>query len=224
MSMVVLSQIIDNSQTLISGLPVEIYTLVGSFLEELSAPIPSPIVLTSAGSLINEHGFNILYVLVVALIAVTGKFIPTYIYYYAGYKGEEFLQNKFFKLLGLGALDVDKYGKLIEGNKKGEIMFVVLRIIPLFPTAPVSFLAGLVNMTKKKFVVLSVIGLYIRSVLLLVLGFIGFSQLDYVLDLLIHWESNLTKVLAFIVFIFFGLYAYRNKDQLENFVLKRIKK
>jgi membrane protein DedA with SNARE-associated domain len=219
-----ISQIIELTQAYISSLPVELYTIVGSFLEELIAPIPSPIVLTTAGSLINEHGFSILYVFVVAFIAVFGKFIPTYLYYYAGFMGEEFLQKKFFKFLGLGSLDVDKYGKLIEGSRKGELIFVLLRIIPLFPTAPVSFLAGLINMTRKKFILLTATGLYVRSLILLTLGYIGFAQMDYVLDLLIHWESNLTKVILLFMLVFLSIYVYKNKDRLEDFVLKRFKK
>ncbi len=224
MLMAGISQIIDITQSYISDLPVELYTFVGSFLEELIAPIPSPIILTTAGSLVNEHGFSILYVFFIALIAVLGKFIPTYLYYYAGFMGEEFLQKKFFKFLGLGSLDVDKYGKLIEGSKKGELMFVLFRVIPLFPTAPVSFLAGLINMSRKKFILLTAVGLYFRSLILLTLGYIGFAQMDYILDLLIHWESNLTKVIVLIMLIFFAVYAYKNKDRLEDFVLTRFKK
>ena len=224
MLMTGISQIIEVTQSYISDLPVELYTLVGSFLEELIAPIPSPIILTTAGSLVNEHGFSILYVFVVAAIAVIGKFIPTYLYYFAAFKGEEFLQKRFFKFLGLGKLDVDKYGKLIEGSRKGELMFVMLRAVPLFPTAPISFLAGLVNMTRKKFILLTIIGLYLRSLLLLTLGYIGFSQMDYILELLIHWESNITKIIALVLVVFFGMYSYKNKERLENFVLNRFKK
>ena len=79
-------------------------------------------------------------------------------------------------------------------------------------------------MTRKKFILLTATGLYVRSLILLTLGYIGFAQMDYVLDLLIHWESNLTKVILLFMLVFLSIYVYKNKDRLEDFVLKRFKK
>ncbi len=219
-----LIHLFTNMQSSLIKFPIVIYVFIGSFVEELVAPIPSPIVLTTAGSLVDLQHKGFLYLFLVALFAVTGKMLATLIYYFAAFKGEELLNKRFFKLLGLGALNVDKYGKLIENTKQGELFFVLLRVIPIFPAAPVSFLAGLIGMTFKKFAILTAIGLYIRSMILLVAGFYFYEQLDGVLELLIHWESNITYIIALVIVIIGLLYTYKNKDKFETLLLSKLKK
>ena len=204
--------------------PIVVYVFVGTFVEELVAPIPSPIVLATAGSLVDLQHKGFFYLFIVAFFAVIGKMLATFIYFFGAQKGEELLNKRFFKLLGLGALNVDKYGKLIENTKRGEVFFVLLRVIPIFPSAPVSFLAGLIGMTFKKFTVLTAIGLYIRNMLLLIAGFYFYEQLDSFLELLIHWESNITYLLVIAVIGIGLLYTYKNKEKVETLLLSRFKK
>ncbi len=204
--------------------PIVVYVFIGSFVEELVAPIPSPIVLATAGSLVDLQHKGFFYLFIVAFFAVMGKMLATFIYFFAAQKGEELVNKRFFRLLGLGALNVDKYGKLIESTKRGELFFVLLRVIPIFPAAPVSFLAGLIGMTFKKFTVLTAIGLYLRSMILLIAGFYFYEQLDGVLELLIHWESNITYLLAIVIVGIGLLYAYKNKDKVETMLLAKFKK
>ncbi len=218
-----LLQKFESFQASMAHFPVAIYVFVGSFVEELVSPIPSPLVLTSAGFLIDSQGKGIIYLFIVAFFGMVGKMLATMLYYYAGLKGEEFFDKKIARVLGLSNLDVDKYGNFFEDNKKGIVLFLLVRIIPIFPSAPVSLVAGMIKMDTRKFVILSAIGIYFRNLMLLAFGYFSYENMDYVLDIIMNLESKLGEALLLVVMAGFAVYAYKNKDKIEAFVLRKVK-
>lgn len=219
-----LLQKFESFQASMAHFPVVVYVFVGSFVEELVSPIPSPLVLTSAGFLIDSQGKGIIYLFIAALFGMLGKMLATMLYYYAGLKGEEFFDKKIARVLGLSKLDVDKYGNFFEDNTKGITLFMLVRIIPIFPSAPVSLVAGMIKMDTRKFIVLSSIGIYIRNLMLLAFGYFSYENMDYVLDIITNLESKLGEVLILVVIVGFAVYAYKNKDRIEDLVLNKFKK
>lgn len=214
----------ESFQASMAHFPIAVYVFIGCFVEELVSPIPSPLVLTSAGFLVDSQNKGILYLFIAALFGTLGKMLATMIYFWAGLKGEEFFDKKIVRVLGLKKLDVEKYGNFFEESKKGIILFMLMRIVPIFPSAPISLVAGMIQMETRKFVILSTIGIYIRNLLLLAFGYFSYENMDYVLGVITNLESKLGEVLILVVMLGFAVYAYKNKDRVEDLVLKRIRK
>ena len=59
-------------EQLAENVPVELFAFLGSFIEELIAPIPSPVVMTLAGTMVKSNGSPFWYLFVVAVIASLG--------------------------------------------------------------------------------------------------------------------------------------------------------
>ena len=69
-----------NYLTLLSNrIPVELFVLIGSFVEEVVAPIPSPLVTTITGSLAYSQGYIPVALCLLGLLAAVGKTIGSVI-------------------------------------------------------------------------------------------------------------------------------------------------
>ena len=102
------STIIDVIETLINYLtqlsnriPVELFILVGSFIEEVVAPIPSPLVTTVTGSLAYTQGYIPIALCLLGLLAAIGKTIGSVIIYFIADKAEDFLMIKIGPYIGI---------------------------------------------------------------------------------------------------------------------------
>jgi membrane protein DedA with SNARE-associated domain len=100
-----LSQILDpliNLLHQLSGMvPLPVFTFFGAFIEEVLAPIPSPLVMTLAGSMTASLGKAWTYLLFLALVGSIGKTIGSYIIYVISDKGEDLILTRFGKYLGV---------------------------------------------------------------------------------------------------------------------------
>ncbi|NBO17531.1 MAG: hypothetical protein EBV07_01430 [Proteobacteria bacterium] len=69
----IINLLIQYLKEISSTLPLPVFTFIGALLEEIIAPIPSPIVMTLAGSLAAAANFSYLYLLLLALTGSFGK-------------------------------------------------------------------------------------------------------------------------------------------------------
>jgi membrane protein DedA with SNARE-associated domain len=214
----------ESLQAVLMQFPVLVYVFLGTIIEEVVSPIPSPIILASAGFIIDSQEKGVLFLFLAAFVGMVGKMLGTMLYYFAGLKGEEFLDKKIVRVLGLSSLDVDKYGNFFEDSKKGMFLFLMLRILPIFPSSPVSLVAGMIKVEMRKFVVLSSIGIFFRNLLLLAFGYFSYENMDYVLEIITDLENKLGEALILFVIVAFALYAYKNKSRLEDIVMSRFRK
>ena len=61
--------------------PLEIFTFFGAMGEEIIAPIPSPLVMTLAGSIASSQNKTFVFLLWLALLGALGKTIGAYVIY-----------------------------------------------------------------------------------------------------------------------------------------------
>lgn len=158
--------------------PVTWFTFIGAFIEELIAPIPSPIVMTLGGSLAASQGSGWDWLLILALIGAVGKTIGSYLVYWLSDKGEDLVLTKFGKFLGVSHKEVEVIGKYLNHGWHDDILLFLFRAIPIMPTAPVSIVCGLIKLNLRTYIVSTFFGTLVRNVFYLYLGYTSLDTLE----------------------------------------------
>ncbi|MDD2766202.1 MAG: VTT domain-containing protein [Candidatus Moranbacteria bacterium] len=189
--------------------PLPVFVFVGSFLEEVISPIPSALVMGTAGTLAMIEGNPFSYLFLLAAIGNIGKASGAWIYYFIGDKLENILVKPLTKYFGINHHDIENIGKRFTGHhwKDGGVLFLI-RLFPPFPTTPVSLACGIIKMDTRVFLAATYAGNFFKDLLYLYIGYAGFASLHFL------WhQTNKMKlgvdiivtlaIIAFFVFLFF---------------------
>jgi membrane protein DedA with SNARE-associated domain len=145
-----------------------------SFLNELVAIFPFAVLL--AGQLLFlQSGVSIaLFIkllLFVALPVGLGSALGVIPIYVLAYFGGKPAIEKFQKYLRFSWGDVEKVTSRFKGEWYDEVIFLLLRSIPVLPSFPVSIAAGILRMPFVPYLSITIVGFVIRMMLtLLVIG------------------------------------------------------
>lgn len=204
-------------------LPLEMFVILGSFVEEIIAPLPSPLVMTLAGGLAEAQEYHLLAIVLLALLGAAVKTFGSYIYYILADKAEDLLIGTFGKFFGISHNEVESLGKHFSGGRKDEILIFLFRAIPVLPTSPVSVMAGLIKLPLKGFLLTTFLGLLIRNLIFLYIGYVGLASYQNILHRLESVESILTATAAVVVMLAIAGYWYtKNKERIQTWVEKRL--
>lgn len=153
-----------------------------SFLNELVAIFPYAVVLAGQMAFL-ESGisttFLIKLIVFVAIPVGVGSALGVIPVYALAYIGGKPAIEKFHKYLRFSWNDVEKIGHRMTGHWYDEIIFLLLRSIPILPSLPLSIAAGILRMRLVPYIVLSIAGMIIRmllSLLVVGIGVHGLSQ------------------------------------------------
>ncbi len=205
-------------------MPLPLFTFAGAFIEELIAPIPSPVVMTLAGSLAQSQGQVFTYLLWLALIGAVGKTIGSLVLYVIIDKADNWFLDRFGKFLGISAAGVESIGKYFNKGWRDDLLLILLRALPIIPTAPVSIGCGLIKLNLKTYLRGTFIGVLLRNSIYLYFGYTSVGALASLNDGLDGLEKigyglfGLSAVAGVILFI-----AYRRGGNSLRF-LERIGK
>lgn len=180
--------------------PVEIFAFVASFLEELIAPIPSPFVMTIAGSMAAAQGSPFWYLLIIAMIAALGKTIAAVIWYFIADKAEDVVLSKVGRYVGLTHKQVEQFGARFSGRKRDYITLFIIRATPIIPSAPISILAGFLALPKKMFIITTYFGTIVRDFIYLYIGFSGIEAANTFIEGVEGISSIVTILMAVVAF------------------------
>lgn len=208
-------------EKLSESIPLPIYVTIGGLVEEVIAPIPSPLVMTSAGSIAEQQGQTIMYLAFISLLAAFGKTIGAVIIYVFADKAEDLLLTRFGKFLGITHKEIESFGKKFNNTWKDDVLLVILRAVPIFPGAPVAAVAGLIKLNMRTYIQSTFIGVWIRSMIFAVIGFYGMSQLNHYIA---GAEGFGNLIFLIIVGVPFLYYVYKNKERLQDHALDMLKK
>jgi membrane protein DedA with SNARE-associated domain len=189
------------------------FTFFGTMLEEVIAPIPSPLVMTLAGSLAASLDKSVWYLLFLAITGTAGKTIGAYVIYLIADKFEDVLTTRFGKWLGITHQQIEKIGARLGKGWQDNIAIFVLRALPIIPTAPVSLMAGILKLDLKTYLVSSALGIFVRNIFYLYLGFTSVGALENINNNLASWES-LGSIVVLILIAALIYYIYRKRRQL----------
>lgn len=192
--------------------PLEAFTFIGAFLEEVIAPIPSPLIMTVAGSVALAQGKSLLYLAWLACLGTTGKTLGSWVVYVISEKMENVIVNKFGKFIGITQQDVENLKRRFSGGWRDLLVLTLLRATPVVPTAPVSVVCGLIRIPMQTYLIATFIGTFVRSALYLYLGYAGLATFENIVKGMSGLENVLQAVIALLIVGFLGwLYFKRRK-------------
>lgn len=195
------------------AVPLPLFVVLGSFMEEIIAPIPSPIVMTLAGSLSKSHGDHVSVLLFLALIGAIAKSIGGYIIYILADKFEDVIVGRWGKYLGLNHKQLEAIGGKLGRGWKDSVALFLLRATPIMPTAPVSFAAGILKLNLKTYIISSAVGLFVRNMFYLYLGYTSAGALEN-LNGSLDKAENIGSVLVLAAVA--GIFLYILKRKRDN--------
>lgn len=203
--MSIIETLIDLLEQFAASVPVEIFAFVGSFVEELIAPIPSPVVMTLAGSMAATNGSPFWYLFVIAVIAAVGKTIGAIILYIVADKSEDVILSKAGRYIGVTHKQVESIGNRFKGTPRDYITLLVIRSTPIIPSAPISLICGLIALPKKMFIISTFFGTIVRDFIYLYIGFTGLSAAAEIT----HGIEGISSIITIVLGLAgVGIFAY----------------
>lgn len=195
-------------------IPTSWFVMIGAFLEEVIAPIPSPFVMTMAGSLAATDGSPMMVLVYLAIIGSFSKTIASWIIYFVSDKAEDVVLGKFGKMVGVSHKEVEKLGSYLNKGKRDWVIMFLLRAIPIVPTSPISVLSGVLKINKVVYSVTTFVGYAIRNLFYL---YFGYTSLEAAQDILggMNQAETISEVVIVLVLGISIVWFYKQR-QKEN--------
>lgn len=204
----VINTITEWIKTLAETLPLELFVIIGGFVEEVVGPIPSPLVMTSAGTIALTQGHTFLYVLLLSFLGGIGKTLAAWLLYILGHKAEYWIVGRWGRLLGLSHESVASLTKRLTGHGAwDDLALFVLRALPILPAAPVSVLCGVLRLPLKSYLSMTFLGYSMRNLFFLSVGFVGADAYRAIIQDIRAWEAVLWIASILAVFAL-GVWLY----------------
>ncbi|MGM0628930.1 MAG: DedA family protein [Patescibacteria group bacterium] len=148
--------------------------LAASFIEEIVAPLPSPVVMTTSGFFLLEGDLSLQFIFTL----VFGVAIP----YGVGVTLGSFFLYGIFRVFGEDAVrrwgswfgiswsKVEDIKKKMDRSRWDEATLFFLRVIPIVPSAVLASVSGLIKMNFLKYTLITLIGVTLRACMFASLG------------------------------------------------------
>lgn len=193
-------------------MPLEFFATFGAFIEEVIAPIPSPSILTLAGSIAVTQGKPMVYLIFLALIASLGKMFGCWILYILGDKGEDIILKKWGKFFGVTHHHVESFGKRFHKGHRDIFVLTAIRALPIIPSAPISIACGVIKLDIKVYLLGTFLGNIPRNLIFMYFGYSGVQVFRDVID---HFDSTESFIQIGLFVVVAGIIAWsywkRNK-------------
>ncbi len=186
---------------------IEKIGLLGIFfataIESFFPPIPSEIVLISAGFYAQANG-GLGVLLVLCIFASFGNFAGTLPFYLVSRLGSKKLLpaivNRYGKFLLISMHQINKVEKLFA--KRGNIIVFTSRLIPGIRSL-VAFPAGLAKMNFVKYTVFTLAGSFIWNIIISGTGFLAYEKRDTFFKILKPFENAVLISIALVILLYF---------------------
>lgn len=198
-------------QSLAKLVPLPLFTILGSFIEEVIAPIPSPLIMTLSGSLASSQKQPLTIIFYLALIGALSKTVGAWLVYFIADKLEDIIIDRFGKILGVSHKDTEGFGQYLNKGRRDYFVLFFLRALPIIPTAPVSVVSGLIKVNLKTYISASFFGTIFRNLFYLYLGYTSLEKLTSINSSLSSAESLGQTLLFFIILGLIAFWVYRKR-------------
>jgi membrane protein DedA with SNARE-associated domain len=191
--------------------PLELFAFVASFIEEVLAPIPSPVVMTVTGSIASAQEKAMWYLLILSIIAAAGKTVGAVLVYLIADKAENILVGRFGKFIGVNHAEIEALGKKLNGGWKDLWTLLFLRALPIMSSMVVSVCCGFVKIPMRVYLVSTFLGTIIRDFFYLYVGYTGIAALQNLVDGFDSIESIIQALFAVVIVIVIGWIYWKRK-------------
>ena len=191
---------------------------LATLLEEIIAPIPSPLVPLTAGFFLLPASESFLTIawqalLVIAFPVALGITLGSLAVYGIGYWGGKPVIEKSKRWLGLSWEDVEKTERKLIRGRGDEITLFALRALPVVPGVAISGFCGIVRYPLKTFVAITFLGALARATALGIAGwYVGAMYMAYV-DTISKTEKYIFAVLILLALFFAGRFIFLKKNR-----------
>lgn len=201
--------------------PLELFVFGGAMVEEVLAPIPSPVVMTLGGSIALAQALPWVLLLWLALLGAIGKTMGSWLVYFISDKAEDIVVGKFGKFLGVSHKEIESIGKYFYGDWRDDLIIMLARALPIMPTAPVSIACGVIKMNIRSYLVGTFFGTYFRNVMYLWLGYAGLASFESIMAGLDTAESIVQMLMVALLLVILALVYYRRSKTDFMTIVKR---
>lgn len=163
-------------------MPLPLFVMVGGIIEEIVAPIPSPLVSTLAGSIAAGQQLGMVYLLWICALATLAKTLGAWLFYVLGDKLEDVVVPRFGKYIGVRHEDLEHFGEHFKGTWKDAVILVILRSIPVMPSTPISVVCGILKINLRTFFLATYLGFYVRNLTFMLLGYTGLAAIGSLME------------------------------------------
>lgn len=198
-----------------SEVPLTWFVFAGSFFEEVVSPIPSALIMGTAGSLALVQGSTLWYLVWLALIGNVGKTLGAWLYYFVGDRLEDMLVRPVARYFGVKHEEIESIGRRFTGHhwKDGGAVFL-LRALPFIPALPVSIAAGVIKMDVRVYLLATYAGNFFKDLFYLYIGYVGLAKLHTLWRKIetVKFGVDILVAIGIIAFLVF-LYMHRGTGQ-----------
>lgn len=187
--MKIFDDLLNLLESLADVLPLDFFVTFGSFIEEVIAPIPSPVIMVLAGTLAHAQNQSLWHLGFLAILGALGKTLGAWVLYVIADKLEDVFIGKFGKFLGVTNKEIESIGKRINGGWRDDVLLFIARAIPIIPSAPISVACGIIKLNKKTFITSTIAGTFLRNLMYLYLGYAGVGNYKEISQGLEGFES-----------------------------------
>ncbi len=201
--------------TFVEQVPLEVFTFVASFIEEVIAPIPSAGVLIVTGSFAALQERTLTDLIPLILIAALGKSLGATIVYFFSDKLSRFFFSRFGSWLKVSDEEIAQFGAQVTGTTRDYLILTACRALPIVPSSAVSVGCGVLKIPFRLFIITTVIGTIIRDSVFIYAGYTGTDFLRRLTERTVNIESYLQIGVISIVALIFG-YLYLRRRNKNN--------
>ncbi len=196
-------------EQLAGSIPLPLFVVLGGLLEEVIAPIPSPLVATITGTLLSTQQLGIPYLLFICALATVAKTVGAWLFYVLGDKLEDVAVPRFGKYIGVSHDDLEHFGEHFKGTHRDAWVLLGLRSVPVMPSTPISVICGILKINLKTFILSTYIGFYIRNLFFILLGFEGLGATNSLISGIDTAETVLKLTIVFCVLLVLGWFYWK---------------
>jgi len=190
---------------------------LASITEEIITPIPSALVMMTAGFIFLKGAFNLALVhkliFVVVIPSAIGVTIGSYVIYAVGYFGGKPAIQKWGKYFGVSWESVEHFQEKKVIRRTENVALFLARALPFIPSTTIAFFCGFIRQPLMLYTAITFFGILVRSTILALLGWYA----GEVYTLYAHAGSYLEAILfwiplgAVIIFILYRRYAFKKQ-------------
>jgi membrane protein DedA with SNARE-associated domain len=189
---------------------------LATLLEEIIAPIPSPLVPLTAGFFLLPVDGSFLEIIwqalfVIAFPVASGITLGSLAVYGLGYWGGKPIIEKSKKWTGLKWEDLEKAEQKLTRGKGDEITLFILRALPIIPGVAISGFCGIVRYPLKTFAIVTFLGALARAAALgIVGGYVGIAYATYA-EIISEIEGYIFAALIVLAIFFAGRWYWQKR-------------